>query len=230
MPSTLSGTANGLDLRMIAEQNRAAPGFSDLSTLPGSGVAGDPAALEGKRLGLNTFANTAELTARAAIEAAGGDFGEVEAVEVPFPVMIPMLERGELDAAFLVEPLRHDRQVDAGCAQRGRSLHERERWPAGRLLRDHGEFAANFPNTVTAFQRAMAAATRIAVDEPQRVVDILPTYTTLDDRAAAVVTQPQFVAGIDREQIQRLVDLMVEQGLLDDALELDTIIIPPPEV
>lgn len=70
-PSTMSGVANGLDLRIIAEGNRASPGFSNIVARPDSGLEGDIAALEGKRVGLNTFANIAELTTRSVIEAAG---------------------------------------------------------------------------------------------------------------------------------------------------------------
>jgi NitT/TauT family transport system substrate-binding protein len=228
VPSTLSSSANGLDLRLIAEQNRASPGFSDLSTLPGSGLAGDPAALEGKRLGLNTFANVAELTARSVVEDAGADFSEIDTIEVPFPEMIPMLERGDLDAAFLVEPFTTIAKQALGAESISDPYTgETEGLPVGGYTTTEN-FAANFPNTVAAFQRAIIAATDIAREDPQRVVDILPTYTTLDAEAAATVTQPEFQARIDRDEIQRIVDLMVKHGLLMDAVDLDTIVIPSP--
>lgn len=229
IPSTLSGSANGLDLRLVAEQNRASPGFSDLSTLPGSGLAGDPSALEGKRLALNTFANVAELTARSVVEADDGDFSQIDIVEVPFPEMIPMLERGELDAAFLVEPFTTIAKQSLGAESIiDPYTGETEGLPVGGYTTTEN-FAANFPNTVAAFQRALIAATDIAQDDPQRVIDILPTYTTLDAEAAATVTQPEFQARIDRDQIQRIVDLMVKHGLLMEPIELDTVIIPSPE-
>ena len=229
VPSMLSGSANGLDLRLIAEQNRASPGFSDISALPDAGLEGDPVALEGKRLGLNTFANTAELTARSVIEAAGGDFDDVEPVEVPFPEMIPMLERGEIDAAFLVEPFTTiARQTLDARSVADPYTGETEGLPVGSYTTTEN-FAANFPNTVRAFQRAIIEATDIAREDPQRVIDILPTYTTLDAEAAATVTHPEFVARIDEGEIQRIVDLMVEHGFLDAPLDLDTLIVPSPE-
>jgi NitT/TauT family transport system substrate-binding protein len=228
VPSMLSSSANGLDLRLIAEQNRASPGFSDISTLPDSGLEGDPIALEGKRLALNTFANTAELTARSVVKAAGGDFDEVELVEVPFPEMVPLLERGEVDAAFLVEPFT----TIAKTTLDARSVADPYTGPTERLTvgsyTTTENFAANFPNTVRAFQRALIAATDIARNDPQRVIDVLPTYTTLDAEAAAAVVQPDFVARIDSRQIQRIVDLMVEHGFLMEPLDLDTLIVPSP--
>ena len=230
VPSTLAGRANGLELRLIAEQNRAAPGFSDLSTLPDSGLEGDPTALEGSSLGLNTLANTAELTARSVIEEAGGQYSQIEAVEIPFPEMVPALERGDLDAAFLVEPfVTIARQSLGAVSIADPYTGETEGLPVGSYSTTEN-FAANFPNTVAAFQRAIIAATDIARDDPQRVVDILPTYTTLDAETAATVTQPEFEARIDRDEIQRVVDLMVKYGLLMEPVELDTVIIPSPDV
>jgi NitT/TauT family transport system substrate-binding protein len=228
VPSTLSGSANGLDLRLIAEQNRASPGFSDISTLPDSGLEGDLGALEGKRVGLNTFANVAELTVREVVDAAGGNFNRIEILEVPFPEMVPMLERGELDAAFLVEPFTTIAQqtLDARSVA-DPYTGETEALPVAAYTTTEN-FAANFPNTVRAFQRAIIAATDIAREDPQRVIDILPTYTTLDEEAAAAVTQPQFVARIDQQEIQRVVDLMVKHGFLDEPLDLDTLIVPTP--
>src|SRR5919108_4002243 len=90
-----------VDLRIIAEQNRATEGFSRIMTLPDSGIA-DPAGLVGKRLAVNTLANVAEITSRAQIKDAGADPDAVEYVEIPFPDMIATLERGDVDAIFAV--------------------------------------------------------------------------------------------------------------------------------
>lgn len=228
-PSTMTGVANGLDLRIIAEGNRASPGFSNIVALPDSGLEGDVAALEGKRVGLNTFANVAELTTRSVIEAAGADYAEVDAVEIPFPEMVPTLERGELDAIFAVEPFDTIAQssLDAVVVADPYS-GETEGLPVAGYYAT-GNFATNFPNTVAAFQRALIAATDIAADDPERVVDVLPSYSELDAQAAATVTQPEFVARIDRAEIQRIVDLMVAFEFLEQPVDLDRIIVPSPE-
>jgi len=228
-PSTMTGVANGLDLRIIAEGNRASPGFSNIVALPDSGLEGDVAGLEGKQVGLNTFANVAELTTRSVIEAAGADYGKVEAVEIPFPEMVPTLERGELDAIFAVEPFDTIAQssLDAVVVT-DPYIGETEALPVAGYYAT-GNFATNFPNTVAAFQRALIAATDIAANDAERVIDVLPTYSSLDAEAAATVTQPQFVARIDRDEIQRIVDLMVTFEFLEEPLDLDEIIVPTPE-
>ena len=228
-PSTMTGVANGLDLRIIAECNRGAPDFTNFVARPDSGLEGDPAALEGRKVALNTFATIAELTARSVIEDAGGDYSKVEAVEVPFPEMVPTLERGEVDAIFAVEPFDTIAQESLGAEVVSDAyVGQTEALPvAGYFVTDN--FATNFPNTVAAFQRALIAATDIAAQDPDRVVEVLPTYSSLDAEAAATVTQPEFVARVDRDEIQRIVDLMVEFEFLEEPIELDEIVVPTPD-
>lgn len=227
-PSTLSGIANGLDLRIIAEGNRASPGFSNLLALPDSGLEGDTAGLEGTRVGLNTFANIAELTTRSVVEAAGADYGALEAVEVPFPEMVPTLERGELDVIFAVEPFDTIAQEQLGAVVvTDPYIDETEGLPVGGYAVT-GNFATNFPNTVAAFQRALSAASEIARDDADRVVQVLPTYSTLDAQAARAVTQPEFVAELDRAELQRIVDLMVEYEFLPEPIDLDEVVVEQP--
>ena len=220
--------ANGLDLRIAAEANRASPDFTNFLALPASGLDGNPSALEGKRVALNTFANVAELTARSVIEEAGGDYDAVTPVEVPFPEMVSTLERGEVDAIFAVEPFDTIAQgsLDAVVVSDA-YVGATETLPVAGYFTT-GNIADNFPNAVAAFQRALIEATRTAVDDPDRVVEILPTYTSLDRDAAAAVTQPQFAARIERDEIQRVVDLMVEFEFLDEAVDLDALIVDTP--
>jgi ABC-type nitrate/sulfonate/bicarbonate transport system substrate-binding protein len=228
-PSTMSGVANGLDLRIIAEANRASEGFSNLVALPDSGLEGNVAGLEGRRVGLNTFANIAELTTRSVIEGAGADYSKVEAVEIPFPEMVPAMQRGELDAIFAVEPFDTIAQSSLGAVVvTDPYIDETEALPVAGYYAT-GNFAANFPNTTAAFQRALIAATDIAVNDPDRVVEVLPTYSSLDAEAAANVTQPEFTARIDQGEIQRIVDLMVDYGFLEEPIDLDDIVVPTPE-
>lgn len=227
-PSTLSGVANGLDLRIIAEGNRASPGFSTILALPGSGLRGDVAGLEGKRVGLNTFANIAELATRSVVEGAGAEYGALEPVEIPFPEMVPTLERGELDAIFAVEPFDTiaQEQLDAVVVTDA-YIDETEGLPVGGYSVT-GNFASNFPRTVAAFQRALIAATEIARDDPDRVARVLPTYSSLDARAARAVTQPEFAARVDRDEIQRIADLMVQFELLPAPVDLDGVVVDSP--
>jgi NitT/TauT family transport system substrate-binding protein len=220
-------SSEGVDLRIIAEQNRATPGFSSIMTLPDSGIAA-PGDLVGKRLAVNTLSNVAEITSRAQIKDAGADPNAVEYVEIPFPEMIAALERGDVDAIFAVEPF-------ATLAKQQLEAVEVVNPYGGRLegfpvagFQSTTEFAEQNPNTIAAFQRAMVAASQLAADDPDAVVSILPTYAQLDAALAAEISQPLYVSEIDTTELQRVVDLMVEFELIETAPDVNSLIILTP--
>ena len=220
-------SSQDVDLRIIAEQNRATPGFSSIMTLPDSGIS-DPTALEGKRLAVNTLANVAEITSRAQIKDAGGDPDAVEYIEIPFPDMIATLERGDVDAIFAVEPFatlatQQLQAVEVANPYGGRL----EGFPVAGFQATT-EFAEQNPNTIAAFQRAMVNASQMAADDPEAVVEILPTYTTLTPELAGTLKQPLYVSEIDVAELQTVVDLMVEFELLTEPLDVNSLVIATP--
>jgi NitT/TauT family transport system substrate-binding protein len=213
------------DLRIIADQNHATPGFSSIMTLPDSGIA-EPGDLVGKRLAVNTLSNVAEITSRAQIKDAGADPDAVEYVEIPFPDMIATLERGDVDAIFAVEPFA---TLAAGELQAVEVVNPY----GGRLegfpvagFQATTEFTTQNPNTVAAFQRAMVAASQMAADDPEAVVAILPTYTTLTPELAGEISQPLYVSEIDAAALQPVVDLMVEFELIESAPDVASLVVP----
>lgn len=226
-PSVFQSVADGLDLRLIAEQDRGAPGFTEIvATDPA--LEDNPAGLEGRRLALNTFVDIAELGARSVVEEAGGDFDNVQLREIPFPESVPAMQRGEIDAFFAVQPFNTiaKRTLDAVVVSEAYTGRTEGLPVAGYTVM--GNFARNFPNTVAAFQRAIIAATDIAREDSDRVVEIVPTYTDLDAEAAAQIAHPEFVARLDRAEIERLVDLMVDFDMLQSPPDLDAILLPAP--
>lgn len=214
-----------VDLRIIAEQNRATPGFSRIMTLPNSGIT-DAAGLVGNRLAVNTLSNVAEITSRAQVSDAGADPDAVEYVEIPFPDMIATLERGDVDAIFAVEPF-------ATLAVQQLEAVEIVNPYGGRLegfpvagFQATTQFTEQNPQTIAAFQRVMVAASQQAADDPESVVGILPTYTTLTPELASTITQPLYVSEIDVAELQRVLDLMVEFELLESAPDVNSLIVP----
>lgn len=218
-------SSEGLDLRIIAEQNRATPGFSSIMTLPDSGIEA-PTDLEGKRVAVNTLANVAEITTRAQIADAGGDPDAAEYVEIPFPDMPAALERGDVDAIFAVEPFVTIATSSLGAVEVANPYGGRlEGFPVAGF-QTTSEFAEANPNTVAAFQRAMIRASELAAGDPAAVVEILPTYTELDAELAASLTQPEYVSEIDVAELAVVTDLMVEFGLIDEAPDVSGLIVP----
>jgi NitT/TauT family transport system substrate-binding protein len=219
--------SQAIDLRLIAEQDRATPGFSSIMTLPDSGIA-DAAGLEGRQLAVNTLRNVAEITSRAQIADAAGDPNAVEYVELPFPDMVAALERGDVDAIFGVEPFVTLARQQLDAVEVANPYGGRlEGFPVAGF-QAATQFTEQNPNTIAAFQRAMVRASQLAADDPDRVVQILPEYTELTPELAATLTQPEYVSEIDVSQLQRVVDLMVEFELLEEAPDVASLVIPTP--
>jgi len=225
--SALLASSQGIDLKFIADQNHAQPGFSSIMTLPDSGIA-TAADLVGHKLAVNTLANVAEITSRAQVKDAGADPDAVEYIEIPFPDMIAALEQGNVDAIFAVEPFATLAAQQLGAVEVANPYGGRlENFPVASFQATGGYAQAN-PNTITAFQCAMISASQLAATDPQSVVSILPTYTSLTPELAAVIHQPLYVSELDPAALQPVVDLMVEFGLLASAPDLSALIVPTP--
>jgi NitT/TauT family transport system substrate-binding protein len=214
----------GLGLRIVAEANRAAPGFSSVSVLPGSPVQA-PGDLAGRRIAVNTLNNVGSLAINAVLESEGVDPSTVQYLEVPFPDMGPTLERGDVDAAWLVEPFT---TAVAGTLQT-RSVLDPFSGPTDGLpvagYAVTADFAEDNPNTVAAFQRALDRATQEVAANPEVVAEVLPSYTQLSADVAGRLNLPEYVAAADASQLQRVADLMGEQGLLPEPLDVGAIVV-----
>lgn len=105
--SLLLGGEQGLPIRIIAPGTSAVgerdEDFAALIVPEGSSIerAQD---LEGSTVAINTLDNIAELVVRESLEQEGVDSSRVRFIEVPFPEMGPVIEGGDADAAFSIEP------------------------------------------------------------------------------------------------------------------------------
>lgn len=214
----------GIDLQLVAESNRAVPGFSQLMTTEDTGIE-DLADLEGQSLAVNTLQNVAELAARSVLVDAGVDPDSVEYVEVPFPDMAATLDRGDVDAIFAVEPFATTAEDSIGAFEIANPYDgTTENWPVAGM-QAMAEFGEANPETVGAFQRALIAATE-ATDE-ERATEIIPTYAELEQDQVEAITLPEFTAEIEIDEIQRVPDLMAELGLIDETIDASEHVIEP---
>lgn len=68
------------------------------------------------------------------------------------------------------------------------------------------------------------AVAAVAQENPDAVREILGEYTEIDPAIAEARTLPAFPPEINRESVQTLSDLAVEDGLLDEAPDLDALL------
>ncbi|HSK25119.1 MAG TPA: ABC transporter substrate-binding protein [Egicoccus sp.] len=208
----------GFDLSIISEGPRAVPGFSGVFAMPDSGLSA-AADLEGATVSTNTLNNVGPLAINAVLDAEGADADAIEYTEVPFPEAAPTLERGDIDAAWVVEPFTTLIQDQIGAE----AVIDPFSGPTdGLAIAGYAvtaEFAASNPNTVAALQRAIQRATDDLQDDAT-AREAIAGYTELDQAILDAITLPGFVSEVDPAEIQRVADLMIEYGLIEDGFDV----------
>lgn len=220
--NVLSAVSQGLEIQVVREgTDSSKEGINGMIALEGSGIEG-PEDFRGQTISVNTLQSATELQIRDCLDTAGIGPDEYELVEVPFPEVGAAVSQGRIAAGFVPEPF-----ITIGAAEglvpvmfpsvcnEDQANSPLINWTTSR------QFADGNSETLAAFVRAMDKATQLAIDDPQVVVDILPTFTTLTPELAGQLVLPSFVEdgtpNLDGAQLT--MELMVEWGLLDGPLD-----------
>lgn len=218
--------ASGIDIRVVSNGNNSTgvegEDFGSL-LVPADSEVQSADQLEGATVAANTLSNIVDTIVRASIRNAGGDPSAVEFVAVPFPEMEAALANGDVDAAFAVEPF----QTIIRNNEVGRSIA----WSwvdaapnmTVAVYFTSGELAESDPDLVQRFTEAMQESLTYANDNPDAVRAIIPEYTEMDPELAAELTLPTWPAEINRASSETLAELAVQDGLLSEPPDLDTL-------
>ncbi|WP_345408498.1 ABC transporter substrate-binding protein [Nonomuraea salmonea] len=214
-------------IKLVTDAYQAAPGAFVLMVPKDSPIdtVGD---LRGKHVSVLTLNSVGTLTLDAALKVHGLTNKDVQVSEMKVTDMINALESKRIDAAWMTEPF-----ITAFAIRGGRKIADMMQGQTADLpiagWATSGDFAKNNPGTVRAFQRAMLRAQNDVADDRQLVTDILPTYTKIDKQAAANIVLGTFPVGLARSRLQRVVDLMVEYGYIQNgAVNVDNLLISEP--
>ncbi|MEU6773702.1 ABC transporter substrate-binding protein [Streptomyces sp. NPDC046759] len=200
-----------LDLRIVAEGVRIAPHMMDV-LVPKDSALKTPADLAGKKVAVAVLNNIQSLTLNAILDARGA--GRPVYRQVLFPQMGPALQRGQVDAAHVVEPFDTAVQGELGA----RVLLDGGSGPARGLPASGyvttGDFVKKHPKAAAGFRRAVQAASRIAAEDPGAVRTELSKYAKVTADQARSIHLPAYPATADPAALHRLIALMRTQGLL----------------
>jgi NitT/TauT family transport system substrate-binding protein len=133
---------------------------------------------------------------------------------VAFPTVGAELAKGKVDAAFAPEPfvsldgMNAGTQILADLDQGGTNDFPIQGVAVTK------SWARDNPNTLAAFERAYAQGQELADTDRAAVETAIEKFLGLPPLAAALVSLPNFPAGVDAVRLQRLVDAMVRFGLL----------------
>jgi len=228
--TVLQAAGQGLPVQMVWEMTGPKDGVNGIM-VKGDSPAQTAADLRGQRVAVNTLAGLVELQVRECMAAAGLQEGDFELVEIPFPDMPAAIQQGNVGGAFIGEPfvtLAED-QGSRVVAEPSSSCGERVAEMPVIGFMTTSQYSAENPEVTAAFARAMERGAELAESDPQKVIDILPTYTQLTPELAARMTLPAWLddraPSTDRAEIT--MESMIEFGFIDEPVDdLDALIAP----
>ncbi len=219
--------AGTLKLRILADGASEAPRFMELLTMPDSSIK-KPKDLEGKTIAVNILNNIQSLTFNEVLKANNVDPTKVKYRVIPFPQMGAALQKHQVDTVHVGEPFCTLLQQKLGA----------------RLVLDAGgapvtelpisgyvstqQFVEKYPKTAAAFQRAVEKAQQAAASDRKKVEEVLPGYAHVDAQTASLLALPGYPTSLNPTRLQRLPDLMLQDGLLKNKLDIKSLIFTPP--
>jgi NitT/TauT family transport system substrate-binding protein len=217
-----------MSIKVLMDANDCDPGSEVVLTLPGSHI-NTPRDLIGKRIAVQLNPNIQTLTIDALLRAQGLNPNFVHYVPITFPLMTAALAQHKVDAISVVEPFISQSEARLGatdvmtqCAGPVSNLPQ-----AGYIVT--AAWAAKYPHTAAAFQRAIIEAQQLAATNRAAVEQILPTYiNNLTPTLTAMVDLGIIPTSVNATQLQRIANLMLSGGLLHSPLQVAPLIFNGP--
>ncbi|WP_439383958.1 ABC transporter substrate-binding protein [Amycolatopsis lexingtonensis] len=215
------GTA---DIRLVADASSAGPRSTGVVALPASGIR-SVADLAGKRIGISAPNTIADTLTKSVLADNHVDAAGIKWVPLPLPNTVAALKNGDVDAGFLTEPFITQAARSAGAvlvADTGTgSTVDFPTAGYGAL----GSFTSASPRAVTAFQRAMAAATRDAAADRKKIEPLMVKYAKIDAATAASTGLLTLQSTLDARRLQRVPDLLRKTGVLTTPVDVAAMVV-----
>jgi NitT/TauT family transport system substrate-binding protein len=176
--------------------------------------------LQGKSVGVNNLRGLGVLLTNSVLATNGMKPSDVKYVEIPFDKLADAVKRGEVSAAWMVEPYLTRSQLEAGCtiladtATGATSDFPQSGYACAR------SFARKNPGTVAAFQRVLAEAQARALDR-STIEAVLPDYVSVSRNVAQLMNLGTYPTSTLAIRPQRVVDLMFQQQFLKSRINVE---------
>ncbi|PSK98879.1 NitT/TauT family transport system substrate-binding protein [Murinocardiopsis flavida] len=221
--SLLVARDENLPLKVIANgvnSNGKEGGDFSAVVVPEDSPVKGPEDLEGKTVSANNLKNIGDTTVRNSVREAGGDPAAVDFVEMGLPEMSPALDKGQIDAAWVVEPFVSialkdgHREIASNYAEFDKSLTVATYFTSEQMLAEEPELMEDI---AAALEESMAYAD----ENPDEVRRIIGSYTEIEPALIDDMRLPRFQPEVDRDSVQKVADLARKDGLLEKAADVD---------
>ncbi|WP_372697396.1 ABC transporter substrate-binding protein [Arthrobacter sp. JSM 101049] len=223
--SLMVANDKGLDMKIVANGNSTTGTDHDFGAVvvPGDSAIKSPKDLAGKKVSVNNLSNIGDTTIKNVVEEDGGDPDAINFVEVGFPDAPAALDNGVVDAAWILDPFL-TQSVDDGARVISNNFTDFDPNLDIAAYFTSQESLDKNPELGEKFQRAMNKSLEFAQENPDKVRDIVGTYTKIDAETRKKLILPTFRVEMNREAAQKLGDAAVKYGTLQKAPDLDALL------
>ena len=198
---------NGVNSTGVDDQD-----FAALMVNGGSPIK-RPADLEGRTIAANALPNIVDTVVRDSVRQDGGDPTKVKFAELPFPDQPAALQAGTVDAVFVVEPFQQAVLANGGRKIASSYVDAAQNLTVATYFTGLQQKVDN-PDMVRRFADSMQESLAYANAHPDEARRIISTYTNIDPTTIDKMTLPEWPADTNRDSMQTLADLALEDGLL----------------
>jgi NitT/TauT family transport system substrate-binding protein len=224
-------TVKPVSLRIIAAGAEMTPGTNALYVMPHSKYQTVAQLAKGHaRVGLNTADNVGAVMMGALLDGNGYQLSDVKQV-IPkggFSDLLDMLPAGQVDAAWLPQPLAEIAQQRYGAVQ----IADFDQGSVQDLpftgYMGTTQWVKAHPNTVAAFLKALDEGQQLADTDRSAVESAMEKYTGIAPIIADTMAIDTYPLQMDVPQLQRVADSMYEFGLTAVPYKISKMIQPEP--
>jgi NitT/TauT family transport system substrate-binding protein len=215
-----SFNAKPVDLRIVAAGSEIEPGTEALYVMPHSKyqTVAELARAHAK-IGLNTPDNIGDVMVGAALAQTGYKLTDVKQVTPKggFPALLSMLPAGQVDAAWLPQPLGEIAEQQLGATPIADfDQGSLQNFPFTGYI-GTAQWVKTHPNTMAAFLKALNEGQQVADTDRQAVEAAMEKYTGIKSIVAATMAIDNYPLEMDVPQLQRVADSMYQFGLTPGA-------------
>lgn len=223
--SLLLGTANDVPLQVVSAANFSTGSEPDIGAVvvPKDSDIQSTADLAGHTIAVNTLNNIGDSTIRHVVEEDGGDPSKLKFVEMGFPDMPAAVNGKQVDAAWVLEP-HLTRALNDGARVVSWNFAETNPDLMISAYFTSKPYAAEHPEIVEAFKRAMQKSLAFADENPDVTRTVLDEYTQIDAEIKKSMTLPRFKTEINKESVQQLADLAEKYGLVKEPVDINQLL------
>jgi NitT/TauT family transport system substrate-binding protein len=221
--SLLIAASKGLPIQAVAPGTSAhGAGQKDFGALmvgKGSDVR-EVEDLAGKTVAVNTLHNIAEVVVKASLEKAGVDPKQVKLREIDFPEMGAALSKGDVDAAFLIEPFvttarsQGDRIIDYSYVTTEPKLQ------VGAYAVSK-KFASENPDAVKRYRAAVGETATYLMAHQDEFRTFLSERAKTPAKLAKSMELPTFTTALNADSMQKTAGLLRRYGLVQDEVKVE---------